>query len=261
MPDSIARASLWANTRYPQSGTGLNLAIGHAAYDAILHDDLTWEELSRSELTPSQLDGLVARAGNMHNTYDIACKLRSPEEVATTHSFTASRVAAITQSSVASLRATTANYAQAMLPNIPRLPRFVDGEVRKRAEDTAIYTLFERPGGQQAFRPEAVALGGVWQTAAQSLSSSPAMAASVTCRNSLRSLSSPKLGLAERQRIADELSKTGHTMRAIVRDAIMQHLPTIAEYTGVQIEEPVIYSFLGTTVTGVRPPSVVLDLL
>ncbi len=259
LPDYVAQAGIWANARYPQTQTGVDLAIGHAVTDAILARELSWDELRRTELSTEQVQELNAEAVIMHGIYNVPCKLRT--EAYEIKSYTLDRLIRLTGGAIGNVQTASANYAQAVLGRptpLPPLPQLdLEGKSRERrmAEDNIITTLFTPSRWKRAFSPDAMALGGLWKAGAESLSSSAAMKVSVAYRNDFRALFAPDITRQQWRAIEARLNYESNVLRGVITDAVVRQVPLIEMATRFTLDDDVVQAFLGDTLSPIAVPT------
>jgi len=252
---------MWANTHYPQTITGLYAHIGNAMTSAVIERKIDHETLARSEVTPEQTDKLLKLAATMHKRYAINSQLRGSETKFGASDYTPRSIAGITHAAVSGVMSATANYAQAVLPRASALPQrglpemtLAKSDERKIAENKIIDELFSRSLVRRKLRPEAVALGKIWEAGAESLKGSTARFIGKQYRDHLRSLHAPDVTTEEWDESARQIDYYGRALNAVVSCGIRDSLPSIAEHSKVKIDMNVIHAFIDDTTDGIVRP-------
>jgi hypothetical protein len=259
LPDYVAQAGIWANAHYPQTQTGVDLAIGHAVTDAILARELSWDELRRTNLSTEQAQALDAKAAIVHGIYNVPCKLRT--EAYEANSYSLDRLIRLTGGAIGNVQTASANYAQAVLGRptpLPPLPQFdLESKSRERrmAEDNIIATLFAPSRWKRVFSPDAVALGGLWKAGAESLSSGAVMRVSVAYRNDFRALFAPDITRQKWRAIEAKLNHASNVLRGVITDAVVQQVPLIETATRFTLDDDVVQAFLDDTLSPIAVPT------
>lgn len=252
LPDHIADAVLWGNTRYPQLNTGIDVKAGHAVTDAILKRTLKWRDVSRAKPSQSQVDSALERAAAMHTFYDVSCKLRDTAVQYEPDTFTIDRVIRLTTGAIGTAQTATAHFARSVFNDTSPLPApnmFDRKSDECQAAETKLAAELFTPIGwrRRKFRPEALALGGLWSASAESLSSSAAMGISTAYRNDFRALSAPDVTRSEWEKIKGRIDQASVALRDVVANAVMQSVPSIEEAAQITLDTEVVATFLADT--------------
>lgn len=265
MPDTIVEASLWANSLYPQMHTGLNISIGAAATKIVLEGSTSWGQIVDAKHAPEQIDALVDRVNAMHKAFAVPCKMldrTKPDVVERGVSyFTTTRLTSLTTHALNAVQTVNANFARVTLPEFadvkPLDPiNFLGGKTESRmaAEQAMIDTLFTRSRWLKRSRPEAVALAGLWNAAADSLASKPAREISRMYRQILSPSPNEQLSARERKEARNSLTQTKTDLQEVITEGISARLPGITEETGIKIAEQNTATFIDSVITDIVVP-------
>lgn len=265
MPGAIAEAGLWANSLYPQMHTGLNITIGAAATKIVLEGDVSWQQIVDAEHTPEQVDALIERVNAMHKAFVVPCKLRDPAKPDVVergaYYFTPVRLTALTTHALSTAQTINANFARVTLPELadvgPLDPiDFLGGktELRNTTEQSMIDTLFRRSTWLKRPRPEAVALSGLWNAAADTLASKPAREISKSYRKVLSPPPNERLSASDRKGARATLTQAVSDLHGVITDGVSSCIPEIAKETGIKIDEQTVSSFVDTVSTNIVVP-------
>jgi|GEM_PF-4904959 len=248
LPDSLLEAHLWANSFYPQTFTGINIAVGAAASTAVIEGEMSWSQLTTGRATPEQVDRLLERTKAMHRAFGIPCKF-DPDYTETDATYAQSdgqrhyvceRIRSFTMYGDLPIRQSNAEYVSRIMP-ISLLDRVL---MRSRGQEFFDDDQLYAPDIHGQPRPEALALHGLWSAAADSLKLKAAKDVSVFYRPLL--VAPPEGGLNE----SDITSRTRAIERSMTElyGIIWAHtkgqLPEIADTTGVVIGRRLAYDFL-----------------
>jgi hypothetical protein len=265
MPDTILEASLRTNSLYPQTHTGLTIAIGAAAAQEVLNGELTWQQIIEAKHTPEQIDALKERVTAMHKAFNIPCKLLETDQRQVEHSisyFTPARLTSLTRHALSGAQSVNANFARATLPELadanplPPVGLFgIKSEERVAAEIDMLDPLFVRSRWRNRPRPEAVALNGLWGAAAKSLESKPAREISKSYRPLLCQPAEGRPPHNERKARREVLNQAMLDLNNVLTHDISKRLPEIAKETGVTIAEQNTAAFVAGVSTGLSIPS------
>ncbi len=260
MLDRIVTASLWANVNYPQTIMGLNFCVGDVATRAVMQKKIDHDTLARAVVTPEQTAKIFKVAAKMHQRYAITSQLPDPETGLNNRNSPHS-VASLTHEAVSDVMTATANYAQAVLPGSSILPGVSLGPSRTKssrrtaAEIEIIGDLFSRSLVRRKLRPEAIALGRIWQAGAESLKEPLAERVSNTYREQLRALSAPDITRAAWEEGSYQIDYSSEVLFAIIRQGIVKKLPEIAEDSKVATDLRVVDFLLFATTGPISVPN------
>lgn len=250
MPDHMAEACLWANVRYPQMLTGMNLALGVTASASLLRRESDWSTLGNSRLTEGQANAFAEQALKMHDVYGISVnKFPAP--------LIARAMVEHAKVSLDMVERATANYAHAMLgksKTLPDLSSFGAPVQQVIDRKVAVNDLYTFSRWRQKPRPEAVALDGVWRAAAITLNQPHARVISKAHRETQRKLIDPTLSRVAWESLSLERVEISDLLRLVISDNIEDSVQEITNTTGVSLELPVIQTFVNDIHPGIAKP-------
>lgn len=125
---------------------------------------------------------------------------------------------------------------------------------RTAAEIEIINDLFARSLVRRKLRPEAIALGRLWQAGAESLKEPLAKSVGNTYREQLRALSAPNITMATWNEESNQIDHSSEVLFAIIRQGIVKKLPDIAEHSKVLTDLRVVDSLLLATTGPIGVP-------
>jgi hypothetical protein len=226
LPESLLQAQIRGNIRYPQTNAGTRLLVGSTAMQLMLAGEYTWDELRHSEPTNDQFAHTNNIVTSMHKRFGVPCRLDSGDH--STH-YTHARLAEILGYWKQTTSMILRDYAEIACKD----------EVKQCGTDWLIERnrllseiLLEQSPQDGSFRPEAVALGALWQTAAD------------------LAFTGPGQKIANKYRDAELRSSGLETLEAtdalglLIGDGLRAALPEIREASGaMQLPDGVIRVF------------------